>query len=307
MLVSVIIPCYNASDFIEESVASVLSQMHKEIEIICVDNRSSDNTLEVIKALAQKHDSLSAFSEETPGAPAARNHGLEKSRGEWVQFLDADDLLLPEKISQQIELAQQSANAPFVVGPYTRLEVATNKKSEVLPNKRPWHGLINNRLGITSANLFRRTALQKVNGFDLGLKSSQEYDLMFRLMKSDGEPLYATQPNTIIRSRSEGSISSADIGGNKHRFLQLTGRIATHLKKHLRKEYEDLGEEWRQSTFIKIHLNAVDGFPDSTSLFRAALPLSFKPNAHEFLPSWFRLIINLFGYPSAEKLRKRIK
>ncbi len=106
MLVSVVIPCYNVEDYIEECIHSAFAQTHKPIEVICIDNNSTDNTWQKLKQLQEKYPSLLIDKELKPGAPAARNKGLALSKGEWIQFLDADDLLLPEKIEHQAKLLQ---------------------------------------------------------------------------------------------------------------------------------------------------------------------------------------------------------
>src|SRR5690554_4070958 len=106
MLISIIIPSYNVEDHIEKCVHSAFAQTHKPIEVICIDNNSTDNTWQKLKQLQEKYPSLLIDKELKPGAPAARNKGLALSKGEWIQFLDADDLLLPEKIEHQAKLLQ---------------------------------------------------------------------------------------------------------------------------------------------------------------------------------------------------------
>ena len=100
-LVSVIIPCYNVAPYLKECLDSVLAQTYEPLEIVCVDNNSSDNTKEVLDQLRDSHN-LIIDEEKNPGACAARNKGLAVCKGEWVQFLDADDLLLADKIETQI-------------------------------------------------------------------------------------------------------------------------------------------------------------------------------------------------------------
>lgn len=106
MLISIIIPAYNVEVYIKECIHSAFAQTHKPIEVICIDNNSTDNTWQKLKQLHEKYPSLLIDKELKPGAPAARNKGLALSKGEWIQFLDADDLLLPEKIEHQAKLLQ---------------------------------------------------------------------------------------------------------------------------------------------------------------------------------------------------------
>jgi glycosyltransferase involved in cell wall biosynthesis len=99
-LVSVIIPLYNAENFIEETIRSALAQTHKNLEIVIINDGSTDRSLTV----AKKHESniVKIYSQKNKGASAARNFGLTLAKGVYIQFLDADDLISPDKIEKQI-------------------------------------------------------------------------------------------------------------------------------------------------------------------------------------------------------------
>lgn len=107
-LVSILIPAFNAGRWIEESLASALAQDHPLCEVIVVDDGSLDDTLERARAMASRHpERMRVISQSNGGASAARNRALRESRGEYIQFLDADDLISAHKISAQITLLQQ--------------------------------------------------------------------------------------------------------------------------------------------------------------------------------------------------------
>lgn len=102
-LVSILIPAYNAAPWIRESLASALAQTHARTEIIVVDDGSTDATAEIISSIAQNESGRIQFIRQSnAGASAARNHALRMARGEYLQFLDADDLLSPRKIELQL-------------------------------------------------------------------------------------------------------------------------------------------------------------------------------------------------------------
>ena len=90
--VSVIIPIYNVEDYIEECLVSVLNQTLKEIEIICVDDGTKDSSMEIVERYAKEDDRIVIIHRENGGLSAARNTGLEAATGEYVYFLDSDDL-----------------------------------------------------------------------------------------------------------------------------------------------------------------------------------------------------------------------
>lgn len=99
-LVSVIIPLYNAERFVEETIESVLNQTYRNLEIIVIDDGSSDNSLQV--ANKYKSRGIKIFSQANRGASAARNLGIQHATGDFIQFLDADDILHPDKIKNQV-------------------------------------------------------------------------------------------------------------------------------------------------------------------------------------------------------------
>ncbi|WP_224998845.1 glycosyltransferase family A protein [Cesiribacter sp. SM1] len=98
--VSILIPLYNAAPYVEETIASALAQTYPNIEIIVVDDGSTDNSLQLAEKLSSEN--VHVFSQPNKGACAARNLAYEHSTGEYIQYLDADDLLAPDKIEQQI-------------------------------------------------------------------------------------------------------------------------------------------------------------------------------------------------------------
>jgi glycosyltransferase involved in cell wall biosynthesis len=110
-LVSIIIPLYNAEKYIRESVQSALNQTWPNKEIIIIDDGSTDNSLTM--ATKYNEEIIRVFSQENKGASAARNHGLKEAKGEYIQFLDADDLLSANKIESQMSLLM---NCPGYIG-----------------------------------------------------------------------------------------------------------------------------------------------------------------------------------------------
>ena len=117
MTVSVIIPCYNVEKYLEACISSVWNQSYKDLEIICVDDGSKDGTARLLMQL-QKNSPLpmQVVNQLNQGASAARNRGLTCAKGDYLQFLDADDILLPEKIQHQIDLALENGKPDLIVG-----------------------------------------------------------------------------------------------------------------------------------------------------------------------------------------------
>jgi len=209
-MVSVIIPCFNCESFIERAVNSVISQSFKVAEIILVDNNSTDNTFPALIAQQCRFPNLiTVFKEPKRGAPAARNCGLQNATGEWIQFLDADDELLPEKIQNQLKIAEQT-NADVIAGECLLFYNGGQTRVKRHTDSNIWRGLITSNLGITSSNLWRRSSLLKVKGWDENLSSSQEYDLLFRLLKNKCLISVDKSLNTIIHFSSNSVSKTTD-------------------------------------------------------------------------------------------------
>ena len=101
--VSVVIPTYNSVKYVTEAIESVLEQTYKNIEILVIDDGSTDNTKEVLK---KYDDSIIYLYKENGGVSSARNYGIKKANGKYIAFLDADDVWMPEKIEEQVALME---------------------------------------------------------------------------------------------------------------------------------------------------------------------------------------------------------
>lgn len=111
--ISVIMPIYNAKPFIETTIQDLVSQTYKDLEIVAVDDGSTDGTGEVLDALAKKHSQIKVIHKKNGGAPSARNVGLDNAEGKYVGFLDSDDRVDPEMYGHLMDAAQKT-NADIV-------------------------------------------------------------------------------------------------------------------------------------------------------------------------------------------------
>ena len=112
-LVSIVIPCYNAERWLAGAIESALGQNHVSAEVIVVDDGSTDASPEVIRQFKGK---INCLSTSNRGPSAARNIGLKAARGEWIQFLDADDLLHPHKLHLSLKSCENYPNVELVLG-----------------------------------------------------------------------------------------------------------------------------------------------------------------------------------------------
>ena len=122
MTVSVIIPCYNAETYLAPCLESVLAQSHRQIEVIVIDDGSKDGTLEIARGFAKRDARIRVLHQENAGVCAARNAGLDVATGEWVAFVDGDDLLPPDAISTLLSACTDDVD--MVVGAHETFDEA---------------------------------------------------------------------------------------------------------------------------------------------------------------------------------------
>ncbi|WP_369726014.1 glycosyltransferase family 2 protein [Bradyrhizobium sp. LLZ17] len=148
-LVSIVIPAYNAERFIARTLASAQAQTYEKLEIIVIDDGSTDNTRSVVEAIAATDKRLELISTPNRGVARARNLGIENARGPYVAFLDADDLWHPTKIARQVEALDTHRSDPswgwrlFLSphhkrgGPSNRHRSDLSRLSRLYPGARP--------------------------------------------------------------------------------------------------------------------------------------------------------------------------
>lgn len=141
-MVSIITPCYNAARCIQDTIQSVISQTYQDWEMLIVDDCSTDNSVEIVKSLAAKEPRIKLFSTEKPsGSPSLpRNIGIENAKGEYIAFLDADDLWLPDKLSEQVKFLENNGYK-FVYSDYEKINydgVRNNRKIRMAQSSSFW-------------------------------------------------------------------------------------------------------------------------------------------------------------------------
>ena len=188
-LVSVIIPAYNVEYCIEQAINSVLGQTHKNLELIIVDDGSTDSTYQVIKkSLSTVKIKFIFISTDNKGSCAAKNLALEKAKGEFVAFLDADDLWEPRKLEHQVKCISRDSHSIGVGCSYIKFLDNTNKKTNIINfswNKETifkWMILDEEGPGLNSTIMLRTSILREVGGFDESLGSmADDLELTWRL------------------------------------------------------------------------------------------------------------------------------
>lgn len=189
-LVSIIIPTFNRADLILETLESIQNQTYQNWECIVVDDGSSDNTEEILGNLIEKDPRFKYFNRpdnREKGANACRNIGFEQSEGEFINWFDSDDLMLPEKLTSQIDRLQDSEH-PFTVCQTNVFEGDTNNilglRKEAIFSTDFFNDFITNKIKwLTQAPMLRRDFVVQNNlKFDETLSKAQERDFFVKVL-----------------------------------------------------------------------------------------------------------------------------
>ncbi|MBD2464446.1 glycosyltransferase [Oscillatoria sp. FACHB-1407] len=182
-LISVIIPAYNAADTISETIASVLNQTYSNLELIVIDDGSQDATVDIVTAIADPR--IQVFSYPNSGVAISRNRGLTHATGDFIAFLDADDIWTPDKLEAQRQALQANPNAKVA---YCWTDWIDHNSDRIGPcchitaNGNVYAALLLSCFVVSGSNpLIAREAILDVGGFDETLTASQDFDLYLRL------------------------------------------------------------------------------------------------------------------------------
>lgn len=210
MLVTVIIPCYNSAKYIAETIGSVQKQTHTDLELICVDNGSQDETCAIIKSFALQDSRIRLLHEPKKGANFARNLGIKNSSGIALQFLDSDDFLVPDKIELQLSKLL-SDNADVVVSDRQVMDENLDLCLQKLTFEELEEDLLSvsiKKIISTGNPLFHRRAVNQVGGWDENLTSAQDWDFNIRMALTCKKIIY--MPGSFYYSRKLNSSLSSD-------------------------------------------------------------------------------------------------
>ena len=206
-LISVVIPAYNASKTIQETIESVLNQTFTDFELIVINDGSQDSTLNVVDCI--KDPRLRVFSYPNAGVSASRNRGLAKAASEYVSFLDSDDLWTPDKLEAQLQALQANPQAAVA---YSWTDYIDEFGQFLYPGNHPTvignvysELLVNDFLENGSNPLIRREALREVGGFDESLFGPEDWELFIRLAAH--YPFVVVPRSQILYRLSTTSIS----------------------------------------------------------------------------------------------------
>ena len=224
-LVSVIMPIYNAEKYLADTLNSIFEQDYKDIEMVLVDDCSKDSSAKIISEYQKAHPEIVYYlQEKNMGAGAARNKALELAKGQYVAFLDSDDIWLQGKITRQIEL-MKSTKSPFS---YTAIEMM-DENGETIREKRnikencDYKYLLHNTIIATSSVIIDRTVL---GDFRMPLRrGGQDYATWLMLLR--GGAVARGINEVFVRYR----VTSGSLSSNKFKSIKQVWEIQTQDEK----------------------------------------------------------------------------
>jgi glycosyltransferase involved in cell wall biosynthesis len=299
MLVSILIPCFNAEQWVAQAIESALAQTWPEKEVVVVDDGSTDDSLEIIRCFDGR---IRWETGPNRGGGCARNRLLELASGEWVQYLDADDFLLPQKLARQIAFAQRRPACDIICNPTIWEKSEDGRlfsvKTQIPEPHDPWILLALWHLPQTGGPLWKRSALERVGGWRVGQPCCQEHELYFRLLAAgcrfdfcDGcFAVYRDwdhSPRLTMRNFAEVRRQRLIILGRMENFL----RDAAKLSPDRRQAVNDARHQIAREIWQRDRKHALD----VVRQIRNSDP-SFYPSEGPASPQSYRLLYRIFGF-----------
>lgn len=244
-LVSVVVPCYNSARFLAETLESALDQTYPRVEIVVIDDGSSDETAAIARSYPVHY-----ILQTNRGISAARNAGIRRSRGKYILFLDHDDRLLPEAIETGVKLLEDHPECAMAVGEHTYIgaDGSTIGHSEKRAAGRDHYRMLlqHNFIETPCSALHRRSALLSSGFFNESVQGAEDHELYLRTARQS--PLIAHEA-TVAEYRLHGANTSRNAEG----MLRVSHRVLEMEVPHLRGDQEKLRLLRKGLTFIRRH------------------------------------------------------
>lgn len=244
-LVSVVIPCFNGALYLGETVESALAQTHSRMEVIVVDDGSTDNTAEI----AQSYP-VTYIYQPNRGISAARNVGIQHSTGEYVLFLDHDDRLLPEAVATGVRILEEHPECVVAVGEHRYISAdgkamgSSNKRTD---RRDPYLVLLeHNFIETPCSALHRRSGLCSAGLFDETVQGAEDYELYLRTARQSS---FIAHDATV----SEYRLHSTSTSRNAEAMLLVSRRVLEMELPHLEGDRDKLRMHHRGVKFIHRH------------------------------------------------------
>lgn len=297
---SIIIPAYNSAKTIVRTLESVFSQDYEHLEVIVINDGSTDNTEEVVKAYSDK---IIYISQKNSGVSVARNLGFEKSTGEYIQYLDADDLLAEGKISKQIQAIEEN-DADVAYGDWMRFTENdfVYKELEIVEREmslRPEIELITDFWTPLAALLYTRRIADKIGGWNTSLPVIQDARYALDAAIHQAKFIYTPGVMGYYRVHETGSLSTR----NRFNFMNDCLENAKQIDAIWRKEYfTDLEKKKAIINVLRFCVNEFSILGKKKHKQAVNLILEIDKNYIPENSKLLRMMSKILGYRTAETI-----
>lgn len=184
-LVSIVTPCYNQAKYLRETVENALQSSYRPLEIILINDGSTDNSLELAQEIARVHPEVVVLSQPNSGVSVARNLGIQTAKGDIILPLDGDDLIAPNYIKEAVKVMTSRPEVKVVYSQGIKFDQNGQKKWKLKPFSR--YQLARNNMIFPSAFFWKKDAL-KVGGFSEDMTMGREdWEFWIKMLKNGGE------------------------------------------------------------------------------------------------------------------------
>lgn len=218
-MVSVIIPVFNAEKYVAETLHSILQSDYREIEVVCVDDGSTDQSAQLVEEIAKTDDRVRLLRQENAGVCRARNAAVAASKGKYILPIDADDLVMPSFISDAVRILEARPEVKAVV-PKTKFFGAKEGLWNLPPFSRK---LLARKNMIPVSALYRRADFDRTRGYCEELKAREDWEFWIQMLKDGGEVAYL--PNLSLRYRIHGQSKRVDDRRKKRHVVDVLNRL----------------------------------------------------------------------------------
>jgi glycosyltransferase involved in cell wall biosynthesis len=246
--ISIVIPAYNQAHYLSEAITSALGQSYRDVEVIVVDDGSTDDTRAVVEAIDDPR--LCYVYQENRGLSAARNMGIRHARGAYLSYLDSDDRFLPEKVALLLAVLQEQPEVGLVAGQAIPVDETGKQNGRLFDRPLPDDGrelLLGNPLHVGSV-LVRRSWQERAGWFDEELRSYEDWDMWLRLARLGCAMAWVAAPVSLYRFHADQMTRDGS--------QMTTATFAVLDKLFADREVPPSWQEWRHLAYSRAHLRA---------------------------------------------------
>ena len=305
-LVSILIPAYNAEEWIAETIQSAVAQTWPSKEIIVVDDGSNDHTLEVARRFASKE--VAVVATENQGAASARNHAFRLSQGDYIQWLDADGLLAEDKVERQLRTLEEGDNNRILLSSAWASFTYRTSRARLLPTSL-WHDLspvewllrkMKDNLHMQTATwLTTRELAQKAGAWDTRLFVDDDGEYFCRVILASKAIRFVPEAKVFYRNTTSSRVSNIGMSDKKRNAMLLSMKLHVQYLRSLEES-----ERVRAACLQYLQTWFINFYPERPDLVRELERLAAELQGALEVPrlrwkySWIKPI---FGYEAAKR------